>query len=871
MTAITSDHASVTVIIPTLNEEQNIDPLLQQLTQVSIADCQLNILFVDDQSTDQTVAKINQWHQRYAHISVLERRGVADLTQSILDGVKHCSSEIIAVMDADLSHPIDKLAELLRPIITGSHDVSVGSRYVKHGGVAEWPLHRRLISWLGGLPARVLTDIKDTTSGFFACRRACFDAIDKQACGYKILLEILSAGLDKFTVKEVPIVFTDRTLGQSKLSSKQMVQYVKRLLEICGGQVSTATGSKFIAVGLSGVVVDALFFTMFLSQGWTLSQAHIVSFMIAALSNYLLNSIWSFKFQHQSVSSWLTKALKFIYIASIALILRGGVIALLTMLFNMPPTLAIYPAIITAAVVNYLGVSFLVFPHHTAPHASINWRVLALGISAFILVLRLLYLGTTELLPDEAYYWNYTQFMAWGYLDHPPLVAWIIAAGTSVFGDNEFGVRIVTYCMALASLFFMFRLTRLLFDQTSAYISLLLLSIYPFSVVTGMLATTDGLQVLFWTAGLYFLADGIIRERISSWLALGVCVGLGMLSKYTTALFALSLVFYMLINSKAYYWWKRPVIYLSAGLAVLVFLPNLLWNAQHEWSSFLFQTARRLQADSMFSSHYLLLHATVLLSPVGLILSALALTRSKALIKQAQPQASRRQHVYLLILVFTLLPLSVFIYFSLNHPPRFHWTAPIWLSLIPLSAYLLSPTSGRAADKAGLKKFVIYGGALLCLIYGGILHYSAIGLPLKVESSLTSHYFWQHSAAKINQLEQQIMAQSGQRPVIICLSKWSIASALRFYDSDGYVDNILSRNAIGETATMYETWTQPSDWHDRPVLFVAMHEKDINSPKLSKYTRGLSAPERHSLTINNRHLRTLLVRQADSYQPAESN
>lgn len=82
MTAITSDHASVTVIIPTLNEEQNIDPLLQQLTQVSIADCQLNILFVDDQSTDQTVAKINQWHQRYAHISVLERRGVADLTQS---------------------------------------------------------------------------------------------------------------------------------------------------------------------------------------------------------------------------------------------------------------------------------------------------------------------------------------------------------------------------------------------------------------------------------------------------------------------------------------------------------------------------------------------------------------------------------------------------------------------------------------------------------------------------------------------------------------------------------------------------------------------------------------------------------------------
>ena len=227
-----------------------------------------------------------------------------------------------------------------------------------------------------------------------------------------------------------------------------------------------------------------------------------------------------------------------------------------------------------------------------------------------------------------------------------------------------------------------------------------------------------------------------------------------------------------------------------------------------------------------------------------------------------------RQHVKKLIYVFTLLPLSVLIYISLNHPPRFHWTAPIWLSLIPLSAYLLSPTSSPTTQKTGLKKFAIYGAALLCLIYGGILHYSALGLPFKVESKLTSHYFWKHSAAKIHQLEQQIMAQSGQRPVIICLSKWSVASALRFYDSDGYVDNILSRNAIGETATMYETWTQPNDWQGRPVLFVAMHEKDIKSPKLAKYTRGLAATERHKLDINNRYLRTLLVRQADSYQPA---
>ena len=111
--------------------------------------------------------KINRWQKKSANISVLARKGQADLTQSVLAGVAHAQSDYIVVMDADMSHPADKIEALLQPLLAGTHDITVGSRYVRAGGIANWPWHRRFLSWFGGLPARVLTDVKDATSGFF--------------------------------------------------------------------------------------------------------------------------------------------------------------------------------------------------------------------------------------------------------------------------------------------------------------------------------------------------------------------------------------------------------------------------------------------------------------------------------------------------------------------------------------------------------------------------------------------------------------------------------------------------------------------------------------------------------------------------------
>lgn len=857
---------SATIIIPTLNEEQNIDPLLEQLSGISLPNCTINILFVDDQSSDNTIAKIKTWHEQDARISALQRVGVADLTQAILDGVASVDTDFVLVMDADLSHPVKQVPSLIQPLIDNTHDVVVGSRYTKHGGIDNWPIHRRFLSWFGGLPARVLTDVKDTTSGFFACRRECFSSIDSEAKGYKVLLELLASGLDQYRSTEVPIVFTDRVLGESKLSGKQLIQYFQRLLQLSGGRVSGSTTSRFITVGILGVVVDALFFRTFISNGWTVSNAHITSFFIAATFNYILNSIWSFKYSHDSLVSWIKRAITYVFFGLLALTIRGGVLAAQINLFHIDPNIAIFPAILSAALINYLGASFIVFPADTnqnRTYSSINWRVLALACTGFMVVLRFIYLGTAELIPDEAYYWNYKEHLSIGYLDHPPMIAWVIWLGTNIFGDNEFGVRVIPYICGLVTLYFIFRLTSLLFDKTSAYISLLITSILPFTAATGFIATTDSLQVMLWAISLYLVANIAIRKSSISWLGLGACIGLGMLSKYSVALIAISVVIYLCVNKELRHWWKKPIIYLAALLSLIMFSPTIYWNAINEWSSFAFQTTRRLDRESVFSTHYLILHALILLSPFILILVISTYKNLSNIVKDKITETKLQNTYKQFFLIFTFVPLAVYIYFSLTHYPRFHWTAPIWLVSIPLLAYTLSSTS-----KINSKFFtpvVLYSAGALCLLYGGILHYAALGLPIKISPTITAHYFWKQTAQELHELELNLEKQTGEKPLIVGLSKWSIASALRFYDVDKNVDNIVSRNAIGRTATMYEQWTNPKQWNGKPVIYVAFEKSDLMSPNIDQYSIELSALQNQDIYINNNKLRSLDYRSAAQY------
>src|SRR5450631_1713223 len=202
-----------------------------------------------------------------------------------------------------------------------------------------------------------------------------------------------------------------------------------------------------------------------------------------------------------------------------------------------------------------------------------RWRALVIAIVGYAFFLRLVYSAQVELIPEEAYYWNYSRHLDIGYLDHPPLVAWLIRFGTTLFGNTEFGVRFGALCCGAAAAFFIFRLTRNLFGESSALLALALLQVLPFFFLTGMLMTPDAPLSAAWAASLYFLERALVADRSGAWWRAGICLGFGLLSKYTIGLLAPATLIFMLLDPKSRHWLRRPEPYVAALLALAIFVP----------------------------------------------------------------------------------------------------------------------------------------------------------------------------------------------------------------------------------------------------------------------------------------------------------
>lgn len=216
----------ITLVIPTFNEAGNIPILVAKIFEV-FSDNNLDghVIVVDDDSPDQTWRVAEDLRDSYPKIQVLRRQDKRGLSSAVLDGFAMASTDIIGVIDADLSHPPEKIPELVAPIMSGEADFTLGSRYIDQGGIENWPLKRKISSKVATLAVVGLTTVKDPMSGFFFLKRDLIKNVELSPKGFKIGLEILVRSKCK-NVKEVPIVFRDREYGESKLSSNVIVDYL---------------------------------------------------------------------------------------------------------------------------------------------------------------------------------------------------------------------------------------------------------------------------------------------------------------------------------------------------------------------------------------------------------------------------------------------------------------------------------------------------------------------------------------------------------------------------------------------------------------------------------------------------------------------
>jgi 4-amino-4-deoxy-L-arabinose transferase-like glycosyltransferase len=219
-------------------------------------------------------------------------------------------------------------------------------------------------------------------------------------------------------------------------------------------------------------------------------------------------------------------------------------------------------------------------------------RGAALTVTALVL-LRLVAAAFTPLTFDEAYYWTWSKHLAGGYYDHPPMVAMVIRLGTMIAGDTEFGVRLVSILLALPMSWAVWRTTRIFFDDARiAATAPILLNATLMASVGTTIVTPDAPLMVASSFVLFFLAKVWETGRGVWWLAAGIAVGCGLLSKYTALFFGAEILLWLLLVKDQRRWLASPWPYLGGIVAFAVSSPVILWNADHQWVSFIKQLGR---------------------------------------------------------------------------------------------------------------------------------------------------------------------------------------------------------------------------------------------------------------------------------------
>lgn len=287
------------IIVPTLNEIDNVDPFIERLDAV-LEGIEWELIFVDDDSADGTADHIRAISRRRPEIRVLQRVGRAGLASACIEGLLATSAPYLAVMDADLQHDEAILPAMLDILRQGDTDVVVGSRHVGAGSMGDMPWHRRLLSRLG---ARISTsvcrcEVSDPMSGYFALTRAYLDGAVRRlsGIGFKILVDLLASNPQRPRVKEVPYQFRSRVYGESKLDINTGIEYFLLVADKLLGDLAPARFIGFIAVGSVGVVLNLLVVMLaYRRLGMPFVEAQTLATLVAMVSNFFINNATTYR------------------------------------------------------------------------------------------------------------------------------------------------------------------------------------------------------------------------------------------------------------------------------------------------------------------------------------------------------------------------------------------------------------------------------------------------------------------------------------------------------------------------------------------------------------------------------------------------
>jgi len=659
---------------------------------------------------------------------------------------------------------------------------------------------------------------------------------------------------------------------------------------------------RFSAVGLSGVAVNmGILIALTSGLGLPYALSSIIAIELSILSNFALNNAWTWS--DCRTAPLTERLLKYHAVAGVtALAVNWFLLIVLTKFFEIDYRISNLIGIGAGMALNFScnhawtfrrglaaasmltaepifvgtgtsdGGERTVRPCREAAQPVSSKRMIWIVIAAVaaLTIAKIFFAIHAELLPEEAYYWTYLQHPALSYFDHPPMVAWIIAIGTFLWGDGELGVRFGTILLSLGSTFWMYRLTRLWFGPACAAWAAVLFNLLPIFIGLGVFAFPDGPLIFFWLLTMYAVSKALgagtneeSREKSGTratgyWLLAGLAFGGALLSKYTAVLLGTSLGLFLLFSARHRVWLRRPQPWLAVAVALLVFTPVIVWNADHDWASFLFQSTRTVgqKPHVLKNVSEFWLMQLVVLGPIPLVVFAVAAWQS------IQRGWLKRIDSWNFVASFFAPLFLVFVFASFKTEVHINWTAPAFLSLVIAGAAIFQKGLQTPISRLRWRQTGWLAVAFACAACLAATSTFIWGVPDFMTNSRLGG--WRQLALSVNAEEKNLVQATSRAPFVIGADKYNLSAELGFYGrapKDNVNDFILGRRGLG-----FRYWTELNSFENRPAVAVltGMHEATL--AKLREHFERLDVPKRCDIHAVGSRTRTVWLVNCYNYR-----
>jgi 4-amino-4-deoxy-L-arabinose transferase-like glycosyltransferase len=467
---------------------------------------------------------------------------------------------------------------------------------------------------------------------------------------------------------------------------------------------------------------------------------------------------------------------------------------------------------------------------------------------ALITLVRLVYINFVPLVPQEAYYWKYAKHLALSYFDHPPMTAYIIALFTAIGGDNVFFIRLGSIIFSIGLMLVLYAITKQLFgNERWALLGVFAINCTVMFSIGSMIITPDVPFLFFWALIVYSLVRLRESDHWQWWYLAGAALGFGLLSKYTAILIVPGIFMYLLFSASQRKWLLSVHPYLGLVLALLIFSPVIIWNWQHDWASFMFQSSsrlaqmRRLRLDYFFQ---LIGSQLGMLTPYIFILVLIGWAQS------GWRGFKEKNDSYSLLFWIALPVYLVFTLSSFRSLVKMNWLAPAYVTSLIASIVWLNSTQAKWAKhfKKRLRPGSLLKLILLIIWIFGFNRFKKLfkpGLILGLVIVLSGHLMliapivpirkgdtwtgWKELSAKVMSLKQEM----GEGTFIFG-HEYKIPSEITFYTP--HHEPTHCGEVIGEKGLQYTYWTNLDELIGRNAIFITSDaQRYRNLDNVKKY------------------------------------